>query len=163
MRRLWPWILLALHLNSEGTGSSCKHSAAPLERLLFGQAFLPSHTVNVLDQIPLLKVGTYNLGLIKSILLGSPSVFLGQPHSSIQPLGNRTDTKGTLRSNIRVLILWTFFKKTGTPLPSFSEGEKVDFLRSDVETTHCHLEKDKSGCKPNNVQENNLQMGQTAK
>lgn len=39
----------------------------------------------------------------------------------------------------------------------------MDFLVSDVETTDCHLEKDKSGCKPDTVHENELQMGQNAK
>lgn len=48
-------------------------------------------------------------------------------------------------------------------MPSFSEGEKVDFLISDVESNDCHLEKDKSGWKRDSVHKNKLLMSETAK
>lgn len=56
-----------------------------------------------------------------------------------------------------------FLFKTRDSYAFLSEGEKVDLLVSDVEKTDCYLEKDKSGCKPDSIYKNKLQMSQTAK
>lgn len=47
-----------------------------------------------------------------------------------QALANKTETKKLKYQSVNFAN--SLFQKPGTPFPSFSEGEKVDFLINDV-------------------------------
>ena len=89
---------------------------------------------------------------------------LGQA-SFLQPFGNKIDTKKQQQQqqqtwlthqNANFVNFFFFLKNQGLlSLPSLKKKRWTFYLISDVETTDCHLKKDKTWSKPHTIHQSN--------